>query len=77
MISRKDFLPMLKLFPDDTSLFSVIRNSQTSANDVNKDLEMIHNWAFQLKMSFNPDSTKLNKLTLVVKQKTTSSSLSV
>ena len=36
-----------KLFADDTSLFSVIHDSQTSANDLNKDLEMIHNWDFQ------------------------------
>ena len=47
-----------KLFADDTSLFSVIHDSQTSANVLNKDLEMIHNWAFQWKMNFNPDPTK-------------------
>ena len=47
-----------KLFGDDTSLFSVIHDSQTSANVLNKDLEMIHNWAFQWKMNFNPDPTK-------------------
>ena len=32
-----------KLFADDTSLFSVIHDSQTSANVLNKDLEIIHN----------------------------------
>ena len=42
-----------KLFADDTSSFSVIYDSQTSANDLNKDLEMIHNWAFQWKMNFD------------------------
>ena len=47
-----------KLFADDTSLFSVIHDSQTSANVLNKDLEMIHNWAFQWKMNFNPDPNK-------------------
>ena len=47
-----------KLFADDTSLFSVIHDSQTSANVLNKDLEMIHNWAFQWKLNFNPDPTK-------------------
>ena len=36
-----------KLFADDTSLFSVIDDSQFTANDLNKDLEMIHSWAFQ------------------------------
>ena len=35
-----------KLFSDDTSLFSVIHDSQTSANVLKKDLEMIHNCAF-------------------------------
>ena len=59
-----------KLFADDTSLFSVIHDSQTSANVLNKDLEMIHNWAFQWKL--NLTQTLLNKLKksfLVVKQK--------
>ena len=47
-----------KLFADDTTLFSVIHNSQTSTNVLNKDLEMIHDWAFQWKMNFNPDPTE-------------------
>ena len=48
-----------KLFADDTSLFSVIHDSQASAIVLNKDLEMIHNWAFQWKMTTdNPDPTK-------------------
>ena len=53
MISLKYFLRMLS-----TSLFSVIHNSQTSANVLNKDLEVIHNWTFQWKMNFNSDLTK-------------------
>ena len=47
-----------KLLADDTSLFSVIHDSQTSANDLVKDLEMIHNWDFHWKMNFKPDHTK-------------------
>ena len=47
-----------KLFADDTSLFSVVHYNQTSANDLNKDLEIINNWAFQWKMNFNRDPTK-------------------
>ena len=35
-----------KFFADDVSLFSVIHDCLTSANDLNKNLEMIHNWAF-------------------------------
>ena len=45
----------VKLFAGDTSLFSVVHDTQTSANDLNKDLEIINNWAFQWKMNFNPD----------------------
>ena len=47
-----------KLFEDDTPLFSVIHDIQTSANNLNKDLERIRKWATQWKMNFNPDTTK-------------------
>ena len=47
-----------KLLAGNATLFSVIHDSQTSANDLNKDLEMIHNWAFQWKVNFNVDPTK-------------------
>ena len=47
-----------KLFADNTSLFSVVQDNQASANDLNKDLEIINNWAFQQKIKFNPDPTK-------------------
>ena len=47
-----------KLFADNASLFSVIHDSQISADVLKKDLEMIHNWAFQWKMTFNPGPTK-------------------
>ena len=47
-----------KLFADDTSLFSVIHDSQASENNLNRDLEIIDNWVFQWKMNFNPESTK-------------------
>ena len=47
-----------KLFADDKCLFSVIRDIQTSANNLNKDLERISNRATQWKMNFNPDTTK-------------------
>ena len=49
----------VKLFADDTSLFSVVYDTQTFANDPNKDLEIINNCAFQWKMNFNPDPIKL------------------
>ena len=47
-----------RLFADDTSLFSVILDSNTSALELNNDLAKIKRWAFQWKMSFNPDPKK-------------------
>ena len=47
-----------KLFTDDTSLFSVIHDSNTSALELNSDLAKVNRWAFQWKMSFNPDPKK-------------------
>ena len=47
-----------KLFADDTSLFSVVRDINTSATHLNNDLRKISNWALQWKMSFNPDPSK-------------------
>ena len=44
-----------KLFPDDTSLFSVVPDISTSATHLNSDLKKISNWASQWKISFNPD----------------------
>ena len=45
----------VKLFADDTSLFSVVHNVDTSANEFNNDLFQINKWAFQWKKGFNPD----------------------
>ena len=47
-----------KLFADDTSLFSVVHDKNVSANELNNDLRKISNWAYQWKMSFNPDPLK-------------------
>ena len=44
-----------KLFADDTSLFSIVQNVNTSASHLNNDLSKISNETFQWKMSFNPD----------------------
>ena len=48
----------VKLFADDTSLFSVIHDINISAGELNEDLKKISEWAFQWKMIFNPDATK-------------------
>ena len=47
-----------KFFADDNSLFSVIHNINSTANDLNSDLMTISNWAFQWKMSFSPNPNK-------------------
>ena len=49
---------LAKLFADDTSLFSTVYNLLLSAEIMNKDLIKISKWAYQWKMSFNPDITK-------------------
>ena len=48
----------VKLFADDTSLFTVIHDTNTSAEELNEDLKNISEWAFQWKMTFNLDATK-------------------
>ena len=47
-----------KLFADDTSLFSVVKNADASNIDLNNDLKKIGEQAFQWKMNFNLDHTK-------------------
>ena len=48
----------VKLFADDSSLFSVIHDTNIYAGELNEDLKKISEWAFQWKMIFNPDATK-------------------
>ena len=48
----------LKLFADDTSLFSVVQNINSTANDLNSDLMKISDYAFHWKMRFNLDPKK-------------------
>ena len=43
---------------NDISLFSVVNNIDEAANQMNMDLEKISLWAYQWKMSFNPDISK-------------------
>ena len=48
----------VKIFADDTSLFSVMLDSLKSLTLLNSDLRLIMKWAVQWKMSFNPDPSK-------------------
>ena len=47
-----------KLFADDTALFLVVHDINTSAIELNKYLKKIKDWDFQWKMTFNPDRSK-------------------
>ena len=48
----------VKLFADDTSLFSVVHDVDASARELNDDLKKINKWTFQWKMGFSPDPSK-------------------
>ena len=47
-----------KIFADDTSLFSKINGIDTSNIDISYDFVKISRWAYQRKISFNPDIIK-------------------
>ena len=47
-----------ELLADDTSLLATVHNINKATNDLNNDLTKITKWAFQWKMSFNPDISK-------------------
>ena len=66
-----------KLFADDASLFSVAHDLNTSASDINNDLKLISDCAFQWKMSFNPDPSKQAQEIIFSRKKMKSSHPSV
>ena len=62
----EDLTTNVKLFADDTSLSSVVHDTQTSANDLNKDLKTINNSVLRWKMIL---LNKLMKSFVAEKQK--------
>ena len=48
----------VKVFADDTSLFTVVEDLNSAASDINHDLELITQLAHDWKMSVNPDPQK-------------------
>ena len=44
-----DLVSTAKLFADETSLFSVVYDSNTSANELNNDLQEISEWTYERK----------------------------
>ena len=55
----------VKLFADDTSIFHVVKEPNTSAEISNHDLTTISEWTYRWKMSFNPDPLKQAKEVLI------------
>ena len=47
-----------KLFADDASLFTVVEDCSTAANDMSHDLDSISQWAHTWRMSVDPDPLK-------------------
>ena len=48
----------VKLFADDTSLFTVLEDSNTAARDMNHDLDLISQFAVAWRKSLTPDPLK-------------------
>ena len=48
----------IRLFADDTSMFSVVKNASQTSDKLNRDLENARLWAWQWKMQFNADKTE-------------------
>ena len=55
---EKDIKSNVNFFADDTMLYSIVKDPNLSASDLNHDLEKINQWAKQWKMAFNPDPNK-------------------
>ena len=69
-----DLIINVKVFADDTSLFSVVHYVNTSGNNLNNDLSKINDWAIQWKMNFNPNPSKTRSRSYTF-QKTSESKL--
>ena len=63
-----------KLFADDTSLFTIVKDKSESANILNNDLSEISKWAYNWKMLFNPDPSKPARGSIFKEKKRTKSS---
>ena len=52
-----------------SSLFTIVNYLNATAKQLCVDLDKITEWAFEWKMSFNPDPSKRKKLFLLVRSK--------
>ncbi len=48
----------IKLFADDTSLYVIVETPEIAARALNRDIEMINQWANQWLVRFNPQKTE-------------------
>ena len=55
---EKNIKSNIKFLADDIMLFSIVKHPVISANDLNHDLKVIHEWAYQWKLEYNPDHSK-------------------
>ena len=60
----------VKLFADDTSIFTVVNDPHKAARGLNHDLNLIKLWAHNWRMTFNPDPTKQAVEVIFSKKKT-------
>ena len=65
----KELKSNVKLFADDTSLFTVVKDKNEIANIINNNLLQISKWAYNWKMLFNPDPDKPTQEVLFSKKK--------
>ena len=54
----EDLISLIKIFADDSSLFSLILDQIRCSQELNSDMQKVSEWAHQWKMSFNPDPSK-------------------
>ena len=54
----ENVLSTMKLFADDSSLFTRVTDVSSTHSIIEKDLKTISDWSHQWKMVFNPDITK-------------------
>ena len=54
----EDIISKIKIFADDSSLFSLILDQIRCSIELNNDMQKVSEWAHQWKMSFNPDPSK-------------------
>ena len=58
MIYPEGIQSNIKIFADDTSIFSVMKDRISASVTLNEDLYLISKWAYSWKMSFNLDPSK-------------------